>query len=1079
MVRVRSIDELILNAVDFYKTTIPDMDTKPGTVARDLFVDGPSTQLKGVYDELARFRNAQSLRLALGTDLDKMAANFGAVRRQGAVSSGTVLFTFNEIEADISINIGDTVVANNGASFRVTQAVSVSPVNINQYRSIASKFRSDLDFVGISDNYAVEVLVEASSTGVLGNISRYSIITSTTPGVSNVTNSAPFSGGAAAETDQVFRNRVLSIFGGANTGTALGYKNTILNDNQVIDAIVIEPGDDLMTRDGTVVNVAEDGTRTIVSEGTGGKVDIYVQGVRFVEILDSFIYRDQSNRNDPTDSSNDFVLGQIEGDENKTVSRKRIENLENGVLPDQPVNNVVEVAGSTSGANFIEKSVSNIGVVSGNYELIRDTGAFGGSPWGFDSLHWIDDRIRDFSEEQTKGRFNGQDALTYPDITRVDTTTQNVQVINENSVVDSSNRTSLQLSHYPLTAVTRVFNLTTGERYVVTAQNPDGTGSVNATGRVEISGNTLPAISDTLQVDYTWVFDFDANVDFDNRLTNSNPRSVIDSVDWGFSNAVSREESVVEAAGSLLTVTVTHPITSVIDVNTFVSDSSTVQLISGRLGVVVTQAVENVVSVLRTSDQGELFDTNRNDGSFSGLTIFLPTDTVAEVGDAVSVVYNATDTFTVDSVTGSFNSNLITLPANTTVTAGTIVEVSYIANVRTLLPQTLLPSLPALRNGNGFVTTGAALTGTQPTTHIFSGTDIVQNLRKAPSRLQLTISGSISPGTLTVSGITSSKIAQAVFTVSNDGLTHNLSSVIKDFLNLASSSSVPSNVEVSRVTSVEKVTVNDSFDVLSSDNTYDLKGYKIRNNSLDISESIQDLNLSTTEFSIPSTPDNNANAPTLGEALRVTFYIGTSGDSENVSFSKSGKLSTQKVFSIVESIGVSSGFTSADSQTSTLSVNNLNQPSSGGRYSVAYDYLGPKSNERISIRYNKNSVIGDGTLSIEDTRPISADVLVKSATAIVIDVQFAIVVTQGFENSTTIVQQNVADAITSALNATSLGTTIDESDLISTCYTVSGVDRVRSIAFNRESEAGRVLSITAAKNEFTQAGIVTIDIESR
>jgi len=1079
MVRVRTNDELILNAVDFYKTAQSQLDTKPGTVARDLFIDGPSAQLKGVYDELARIRTAQSLRLSLGTDLDKAGANFGAVRKQGSVSSGIGLYTFNEIEADISINVDDIVSASNGASFKVTQAQNISPVNANQYRATASKFRFDLDFVGITDEFAIEVSLEASSTGILGNISKYTLSTSTTPGVSNITNTSPFSGGAGSESDQLFRNRILSIFSGANTGTALGYSNAVRNDAQVIDAIVIEPGDDLMTRDGTVVNTYEDGTRTIISEGTGGKVDIYVQGVRFVEILDSFIYRDQSNRNDPTDVSNDFVLGQIEGDENKTVSRKRIENLDAGVLPDQPVNNIVEVAGSTSGSNFIARSTDSLGVVTGNYELIRDFGSFGGSPWGFDRLHFIDNTIRDFSEEQTKGRFNGQDPLTYPDVSRIGTTTQNVQVINENSVVSSSDRTSIQLSHQPITAVTRVFNLTTGERYVITAQNPDGSGSINETGRITISGNTLPAISDTLQLDYTWIFDFDSDVDFDNRLTNENPRSVVDSVDWGFSNSVTREQSIVTATGSLLTVEVTHPISSVINVNTFVEDASIVVLISGRLGVVVSQAVTNVVSVLRTTDQAELFDTSKDDGSFSGLTVFFPTDTVAEVGDPVSVTYNAEDTFTVDSVTGSFNNNSITLPSNTTVIAGTIVEVSYISSIRTLLTQTLLPLLPALRNGNGFVTNTAAFIGTQPTTHIFSGGAIVQNLRKAPSRLRLTISGQISPGTLTVSGQSSTKIASVVFTAANDGLTHNLSSLIKNALNLSSIDSVPSNISVTRVTSVEKVQTNDLLNVLAVENTYDIKGYKIEDNSFDIAGSIQDTDLSSTEFTIPSTPDNITNEPNLGDNLRVTFFIGSTSDTENVSFSKSGKLSTQKTFSIINSIGISSGFTSGPSQSATLTVNNLNQPSSGGRYSVAYDYIAPKSNERISIRYNKNSVIGDATLNIEDTRPISADVLVKSGTSTVIDVQFAIVVTSGFENSSTIVQQNVQDVLTSALNATSLGTTIDESDLVRVCYTVNGVDRVRSIAFNVEDEAGRVLSISADKNEFTQAGTVTIDIETR
>jgi len=1079
MVRVRTVDELILNAIDFYKTARPQLDTKPGTVSRDLLIDGPNTQLARVYDELARIRTAQSLRLSLGSDLDNLANNFGAVRKQGTAASGTALYTFNAVEADIAINVGETVVASNGASFRVTATVVVSPVNANQYRATASKFRGDLDFAGISDEFAVEVPVEATGPGLIGNISKYFLVTATTPGVSNVTNASPFSGGSAAESDQAFRNRVLSIFSGANTGTALGYRNAVLADPQVLDALVVEPGDPLMTRDGTQVIIAEDGTRTIVSEGTGGKVDIYVQGIRLTQILDSFIYRDQSNRNDPTDPSNDFVLGQIEGDEGKTVSRKRIENLENEVLPDQPVNNVTEVSGSTSGANFTERVTDSLGRVTGNYELVRDSGAFGGSPWGFDRLRWIDDRIRNFSEDQNKGRFNGQDPTTFPDVTRIGTTTQNVQVTNENSTVSQSDRSSIQLSHNPVTAVTKVFNLTTGELYEVTGQNPDGTGSINETGRITIRGNTLPATSDILQVDYTWIFDYNPDVDFDNRLTNQNPRSVTDSVDWGFSNAVSREESIVTATGSLLTVEVTHPITSVISVNTFVSDTSTVQLISGRLGVVVSQEVANVVSVVRTLDSAELFDTNRDDGSFSGFTIFLPTDTVAQVGDAVSVVYNAVDTFTVNSVTGSFSDNIITLPSNTDVTAGTIVEVNYIANVRTLLPQTLLPSLPAIRNGNSFQTNTLALTGTQPTTHIFSGTEVVQNLRKAPSRLQLSIAGSISPGTITVSGTSFTRVADAVFTVSNAGLTHDLSSVIRDALQLSSTDPIPASVSVTRVTFVEKVQATDSFEVLSVDNTFDLKGYGIRDNTYDKSESIQVPSLTSTEFRIPSTPDNNENAPNIGDKLRVTFFIGITSDSENVSFSQSGTLSTQKRFAIVDSISISSGFTSATSSSATLTVNNLNQPTAGRRYSVAYDYIAPKSNERITVRYNKNAVISDSTFSVEDVRPISADVLVKAATPLVIDTEVSIIVTTAFNNSTVIVQQNVADAITSFLNSTSLGNKIDRSDIINVAYTVSGVDAVEVISFNLENEAGSVRSICAEKNQYTQAGLITVNVGTR
>lgn len=1077
MVRIRTVDELILNTIDFYKTTLPLLDTKPGSVARDLFVDGPSTQLSLVYEELARIKTAQSIRLSLGTDLDKLGNNFKLVRKQGSAASGTALFTFNEIEADIPIEQGDLVVASNGATFRVSQGVTVSVVNISQYRATASKYRADLDFVGITDQYAVEVLVESTSTGILGNISKYSLISSTTPGVSNVTNTVPFSGGSSSEQDQAFKNRILSVFSGANTGTALGYRNAVLADPQVIDAIVIEPGDPLMTRDGTVVNIAEDGTRTIVSEGTGGKVDIYIQGVRFVEILDSYIYRDKSSRNDPTDLLNTFVLGQIDGDEDKIVSRKRIDNLEEGILPDQPVNNIVQVSGSISGPNFVEKYTDDLGRVFGNYELLKDTGVYGGSPWGFDKLHWIDNTIRGFTEEQTKGRFNGQDALTYPDVSSVSGVQQNIQVQNENSIVSKTDRSSIQLAHSPITSVTRVLNLTTGERYVISSQNPDGDGAINKTGRVTISGNTLPATSDILQVDYTWVFDYDPGIDFYDKKSNYNPRDTADSVDWGFSNAVSREESIVQLVGDGYTVEVQHPISSVINVNTFDSESGTVSLISGRLGVVVTSGVNNVISVKRSTDSAELFNTSQDDGSFSGFTVFLPTDTIGKVGDLVDVVYNAENIFNNNGVNGSFSDNIINLPPGDVV-PGTIVEVSYISNVRTILPQTLLSALPVLRAGNSFNTLTASNIGVQPSTFVFNGNDVEYNLRKAASRLQFTIAGQISPGTFTVSGTTVQRV-ESVIGVTNSGLRQELSAGIKKHLGLSSTGNIPSNIGIIRVVSIEKVQTNNNMDVLAIEHEYDIQGYSVLNNDFDKRNSVKDTSLTRTQIGIPSTVNNLSNAPSLGDKIRVVYYISTTSDSENVSFSKSGVLSTQKRYAIVDSIAVSSGFSSAQSQTATVTVQNMNQPSTGSRYTVEYDYIAPKPNERITIRYNKNAVITDSTFSIENVRPISADVLAKASTPLYVVAHLAVVVSPAFINSANIVKQNVIDAVSSALNATKMGTIVDESDLINICYQVNGVDRVRVIRFNLENLTGRVLSIKAQKNEYIQPGLITVDIETR
>ena len=80
MARIRTLNEIVLNFLDYYRTVQPLLDTKPGSSARDVLIDGLSTQLARCYEELGAISNLQSLRQAIGSDLDKYAANFGAVR---------------------------------------------------------------------------------------------------------------------------------------------------------------------------------------------------------------------------------------------------------------------------------------------------------------------------------------------------------------------------------------------------------------------------------------------------------------------------------------------------------------------------------------------------------------------------------------------------------------------------------------------------------------------------------------------------------------------------------------------------------------------------------------------------------------------------------------------------------------------------------------------------------------------------------------------------------------------------------------------------------------------------------------
>lgn len=1357
--------------MDFFKLAQPDLDTKPGTVARDLFVDAPASQLSLLYDELSSVSDQQSLRLVVGSDLDKLARNFGVVRKGSTPSTGQALLTFASINATININRGDVVTANNGFSFAVTAGVSVIPSAINLYRSVATKFRDQLDFAGISDTLAVQVTVQATSPGTVGNIGPYSVNKTNIPGVSNATNVNAFVGGTDQETDAAFRNRVLSTFSGSSVGTALGYLNTALGTTGVSDAAVIEPGDPLMTRDGTVVNVASDGTRTIVSEGSGGKVDVIVLGSNLVENSDSFIYQDKSNNNDPTNVKNNVVLGQIAADVNKTINRKRIDDIKNGVLPSQPVSSILSVTGSVSGSNFVPKSVDSNGIVSGNFELLQDTGVYGGSPFGFDTFHWVSNKISLFSEDRIKGQYNGQDATTFTDVLEIPQVQQNVPIINENSNV-TSDRSIIQLLHTPATNVTRVFNVNTGERYIITNQNLDQTGQFNNTGRIQISGNTLPSPSDLLQVDYSWVVNFDQYSDFDGLKFTQNPRPTANSIDWGFANAVKRERVLFtkNVGNNFFTGNTVSPISTIVDVFKFQEVDGTVAtqtsgVFINRLSVTLSNlpaTVSAISSVKIKNTNSELFNTSQGDGSFTVttqvvginvlfvLTIILPTDTVAQEGDSVTVIFNDNNVFRSATQDGSASGTQVTIPSSLvdTTASNILLDVVYIANVTDLFSSPVT-SLPTSRAGNGFTLLnntgfnnfsvsnvsrrenqvvqqnlsnqffvelnvpasdfllapnqvlsvvrlvdgyelwnanhlGTIVTGTsgnyqlifsgfnnpaaadrvlviyyttdqrrfqpftfdntviksrvdklnidpvtnkfvvtlnkfktqpnvtfqvlEPNTDIvlFSGTDgqltdngdgtasftsfsnnfslqpaitnkklkivvptliggptdcsndglyditayslvnntmtitnilnfitkdqvmvvrakdgqeiwtntgtidlihnrlvipfsaaaavgdeiyvvffKIKNLREAPSRLSATtVDQVVNTGIITINGITLGTAVDVVFTATSTGLKLNVTEAMRKTLSLSSAVAVPTNVKLAKVIKVEKVvTVSPSDDtVLEVLTTYDVKNVTIGDNLFYSDQMLEDVTLGPLDFVLPNTTTNSLNTspinlPTLGDKIRITFYYVTSGDTETLSYTRNGTVYSNKKFALINKIFVASGFKA--SQSTRFTGTSFTQPGLGARYKVFYDYLAPKQNERIVVRYNYNKLISDVTFNIEASRPINADVLVRAAKQILLDLTMNVVIDPTATSSTTTILQNLRNQLLAALTTTKLGQIIDQPTLINVAQSVTGISRARILIFHREGGTGQVLSIQAQEDEFFSPNNVIINTETR
>lgn len=1070
MVSFRTIDEIALAMIDLLRLTRPELDTKPGSVARDVFVDPAATEFSKLYNELRNISNLQSLASSIGTDLDRLARNFGLTRNTGSAASGTVWFTTNDLTSDVFIPSGSLVLSQGGQTFSVLVDTAFESTKSNVYRSNALRIRSELDLAGITDEFALEAAVEATAFGTAGNVGKFGVNQTSISGVSNVTNVNAMTGGAGAETDAAFRARALGIFAGSNIGTTLGYINALLADPRVSDVLAVEPGDPLMVRDGTQTGTSTAGDTIVVSSGTGGKVDLYIQGTSLESFSESYIYRDQSGRGDPTDSSNDFVLGQRDINPFLDFQQKRKLLIEAGTLPLQPVDSIVSVSGSLSGPNFIQKFTDEEGQEQGSYELIKDTDAFGGSPFGFDRISWINNQITLPDETGSKGPFNGQDALDFTNVTNISKVNQQVSITNENSAVNSTNRSIITLTHTPVVTTTRVDNLSTGERYTIANQNVDN-GTTNTTGRVQISGGTLPTSSDILQVNYIWDLSFDENIDYDDLQSTVFTRTVQDSVDWGFANRVeAEEEDIVWSAEDGYHIIVEHPISRVVDVLRVKEETRT--NVSGKL--TVSNTIINIQSV-KDVEGREVFYTAASNGSFSGKEITLPTDTVLLNGETAIIRYNTEDLFSPDGYeAGTFSGNLIKFDEGAVV-PGETVFANYIANIPTLLPTTAITNLPALGDENNFIV-NSNVVGNQPVSNEYSvGGNITRNLRFSPSYLRILVQGTSAVGRLTVKGIAHTRV-EALFVSTRDGLTIDLNQAIRDHFGI---SSIPVTMFVSDIDSVENVTVADN-QVSSVDYAFDTLNVEIKNTSYSNGRAITNASLNTTQFSLSATQANLDQQPTTGQWVRVVFYVANTNTTENITISAGGTHITDNKYVFVDSITASSGFISVSGTVDgTISVSPFTQPTDGSTYFTTYSYTAPKEGERIIVNYNFNRLINDSTFTIEDVRPVTADVLVKAAGTIGVDVSLLVVAIPNFTQSDEVLRQSVQETVTSFITSGGLDATIDASDIINVVYSVDGVDRVEITTFNETGNTGVVRSLVSGRDKYFVAGIIEATIEER
>jgi len=1100
MATFRSFSEIVSSMIQRLSLSQPNLDTKPGTVSRDLFVDPVADQISKLYSTISLVSERQSLATTAGADLDRLASNFGVSRNTGSSASGIVIFASNNLAADISIPNGTIVTARNGASFRTVGNFVMASADKNRFAANASRLRRALNVAGLNSAYAIEVPIQAERPGSTGNVSSLQIVTSNLQATVSVINLVATTGGTNRETDASFRARILSVFSGANIGTSLGYRNALLGVEGVVDALVVEPGNSLMLRDGTETISLDDGTSRILSSGTGGKVDIYILGRKVEPISESYIFSDFSGSGDISDERNDFILGQGNQDRTRTSEERRVLAFQNGVLPAQPIDSVISVVGSLSGP-LTQAFIDNSGIKRGNFELEKDFNPdTGGSPFGFDKLHYISNIKTVIAEPITKGDSFSLDIPSFTDIENLNGVYSNRSEIAENSSVSTAGSNFIRLKHTPIVRVTSVQNKTTGETYSVIDQNL-GDDNLNHTGLIEISGRSLPSASNILSVNYTWRQYYDKNIDFSggDEYQFKDP-SASDVIDWSQTGGIFVEESLITRSEDDINyeVEVAYDINKVISVYSQSIVETSLESITrpdGTTSVGISlsldeEIISNIISVRRKSDYLELYNTEEADGEFLSREVYLPTDSNGQIADDVILYYNKVELFDLESTDGSHYGNKIVLPSDGILEAENLTEfvdsallaedpvyVTYVYDNTTIHPSAPLSDLPILGDETNFLSSLSGNGSTSSAQPIFfdKASSFSSNpvTRFGPTHLSVSVSGISSPGKIKILGTSLNTYSLEIEAgVSITGNIVNLESEIKTALDL---DALNDDIGIAKIFSVSKLDSNGD-----ESDTFSKVGHGLSNIEFTTGTATLDTALSNYEFTIPSNDTNNSIELSSSDKIRIELCIYNRSESEELFFSAPAVRTSSNRYGLISSISVSSGFRdSVGGLSGSLILSALNQPNLSDQYFIDYDFISPKEGERITISYNINKLILDSTTEIERVRPITADVLVKEAEKILVDVSGTILINDDAIGNTDSIVEGVANAVTNLLSTTSLGGTIDYSDVISVAAAQSGVDSVNISIFNETELAGRRPFVRALDNQYISPGVISFEAVSR
>jgi hypothetical protein len=311
----RNQREIVLSYVQQVQIVNSSISLVPGSTTRDVSIDPFASEVEriwfivdfvhrsqsfltllqiddadgnGISDSVAGSTYKQALRSALGfqddnsvqalidQQFDKLAANVKKSRLSGRAAVGqAVIYTSTKPTKDVVIPAGtfvatdaDTVNNKPSVRYRIGGTFTIPAANADAFFNFDTK------------RYEVIVDITAESIGEDGNTPAGTIKNIT--GVSGVfvTNTEATVFGTDQESNADLATRSMLAFASVDTGTEGGYASTAAEQVGIIKSKVVKSGDPLMMRD----------YDTVRHKHIGGKVDIWVQGLRERQVSERFAF---------------------------------------------------------------------------------------------------------------------------------------------------------------------------------------------------------------------------------------------------------------------------------------------------------------------------------------------------------------------------------------------------------------------------------------------------------------------------------------------------------------------------------------------------------------------------------------------------------------------------------------------------------------------------------------------------------------------------------------------------------------------------------------------------------------------